>query len=125
VRHVNRKNWWHVPPRDPRAYLKRGKFFAASFAEAEFWGRPLNEPFRVQIRRPLVGDEATIEVQLFGRRVSEEDISMEKRWTLDAKIKKEALRQGYDSVILMTSKGFAKFRAGGKIPNSLELNILE
>jgi len=44
VAHVNRKGWWHVPPRDPTAYGKRGKFFASSFREAEFWGRPLDEP---------------------------------------------------------------------------------
>ena len=41
VAHVNRKAWWHVPPQDPMAYRKRGKFFASSFAEAEFDGRPL------------------------------------------------------------------------------------
>jgi hypothetical protein len=41
VAHVNRKAWWHVPPQDPMAYSKRGKFFASSFAEAEFYGRPL------------------------------------------------------------------------------------
>jgi hypothetical protein len=40
VRHINRKAWWHVPPRDPRAYEKRGKFLASSFREAEFYGRP-------------------------------------------------------------------------------------
>ena len=33
---VGRKAWWHVPPMDPRAYKKRGKFFASSFVEAEF-----------------------------------------------------------------------------------------
>lgn len=37
IAHVNRKDWWHVPPRDPSAYSKRGKFFASSFREAEFW----------------------------------------------------------------------------------------
>jgi hypothetical protein len=41
VAHVNRKAWWHLPPQDPMAYRKRGKFFASSFAEAEFYGRPL------------------------------------------------------------------------------------
>jgi hypothetical protein len=33
VAHINRKEWWHVPPRDPSAYSKRGKFLASSFRE--------------------------------------------------------------------------------------------
>lgn len=44
VASVNRKSWWHVPPVDPDAYLKRGKFLASSFEAAEFYGRPLDEP---------------------------------------------------------------------------------
>lgn len=125
VAHVNRKNWWHVPPQDPQAYAKRGKFFASSFAEAEFWGRPLDDPSRVLIARPLVGDEDTIETTLFGHPISTEEIAITERWKLDAKIKKMALAQGYDSVLLMTPKAFAEFRATGKLPRSLELNIFD
>jgi hypothetical protein len=33
IAHVNRKQWWHVPPADPDAYAKRGKFLASSFRE--------------------------------------------------------------------------------------------
>jgi hypothetical protein len=57
VSHINRKDWWHVPPLDPDAYRKRGKFLASSFAEAELYGRPLDTPQRVTIANPLVGDE--------------------------------------------------------------------
>ena len=60
VAHVNRKQWWHVPPADPAAYSKRGKFLASSFSEAEFYGRPLDVPERVTIKMPLVGDESAI-----------------------------------------------------------------
>jgi|SRR5712664_745984 len=124
VRHVNRKNWWHVPPRDPKAYLKRGKFFASSFREAEFWGRPLDEPQKVYISRPLIGDEPTIEKQLFGRTVSHEDISMDKRWSLDARMKKAAVAMGYDSIILLGPKAFSVFKATGKLSRRIELNVL-
>jgi hypothetical protein len=124
IAHVNRKDWWHVPPRDPSAYSKRGKFFASSFREAEFWGRPLDEPQRVTIKRPLVGDEDTIEMILFARRVSSEDIAMEKRWVLDARIKKAALAHGYDSIVLMTPQAFSAFNSIGTLPRSMELNIL-
>ena len=124
IRTINRKEWWHVPPRDPDAYAKRGKFFASSFSEAEFWGRPLDEPQKVAISCPLVGDEATIERTLFGRLVSSEEISIEERWTLDAKMKKAALAKGYDSILLLSPKAFSTFKDTGKSPRSMELNIL-
>jgi hypothetical protein len=112
IAHVNRKEWWHVPPQDPKAYAKRGRFLASSFREAEFWGRALDEPQRVEITRPLVGDEEGIERTLFGRCVSHEDIGMEERWALDAKLKAAALAKGYDSIVLMTPKAFSEFSAG-------------
>lgn len=124
VAHVNRKMWWHVPPRDPSAYGKRGKFLASSFREAEFWGRPLDEPQRVAISKPLIGDEETIEKKLFGRRVSSEDITIEERWKLDAKMRRAALRKGYDSLVLMAPNAFAEFQSTGKLPRSMELNVL-
>jgi hypothetical protein len=124
VRHVNRKEWWHVPPQDPSAYQRRGKFLASTFAEAEFWGRPLDESQRVRVARPLIGDEGTIERALFGRSVSAEDISMKQRWALDAKIKKAAVGRGYDSIVLMSPKSFSAYRATGKLPRSIELNVL-
>lgn len=124
IAHVNRKKWWHVPPRDHTAYSKRGKFLASSFREAEFWGRPLDEPQKVTVTRPLIGDEKTIEKVLFGRHLSNEDITIEERWALDAKIKRQALSRGYDSIVLMAAKPFAEFSVTGKLPRSLELNIL-
>lgn len=125
IAHVNRKEWWHVPPRDPAAYGKRGRFLASSFREAEFWGRPLDEPQKVAVKRPLVGDEETIEKELFGQRVSHEDIAVEDRWTIDAKMRRAALAKGYDSILLMAPNAFAQFKASGKVPRSLELNILK
>lgn len=77
VGRINRKYWWHAPPRDPLAYRKRGQFFASTFREAGFWGRPLDEPQRVTIARPLIDEEEMIEKRLFGQRVSSEDITLE------------------------------------------------
>lgn len=123
VVHINRKEWWHVPPRDPRAYSKRGKFLASSFREAEFWGRPLDEPQRVTIAKPLIGNEQTIEKKLLGRRVSSEDITMELRWTIDAMLKNAAIAKGYDSIVLLSDKAFTEFSKSGKTPRSIELNV--
>lgn len=124
IAHVNRKDWWHVPPRDPGAYGKRGKFLASSFKEAEFWGRPLDQPEEVLVARPLVGDENRIEMVLFRKRIFGEDISIERRWEIDAKIKQTALSMGFDSIVLLTPKGFAEFQVTGKVPRSMELNVL-
>jgi hypothetical protein len=124
VAHINRKEWWHVPPRDPSAYSKRGKFLASSFGESEFWGRPLDEPQRVVVSKPLIGDEKTIEKKLFGRHMSSEGITMEERWRLDAKMRRAAQRKGYDSLVLMAPKAFAEFQSSGKLPRSMELNVL-
>lgn len=123
IQHVNRKDWWHVPPTDPNAYKKRGRFLASSFAEAEFWGRPLDEPQRVTIARPLVGDEQTISKTL-GVSPQHEGMTLEQIAAIDAKWRRAALAKGYDSILVMAPKSFASFRATGKIPRSLELNIL-
>ena len=124
VASVNRKAWWHVPPRDLNAYETRGKFLASSYREAEFWGRPLNEAQKVSVVKPLVGDEAAIEKALFGKRISHEGTAMGDRWRLDARMKRAALARGYDSILLMSPQGFRQFRSTGKAPRSMELNIL-
>jgi hypothetical protein len=125
VAHVNRRDWWHVPPRDPDSYKKRGMFLASSFKEAEFWGRPLDRPKRASITHPLIGDEKTIERTLFGRTVSDENITLEMRWMLDAKMRRAALARGYDSIVLMAPKSFHALRKIGKLPRSLELNVFD
>ncbi len=124
IAHINRKKWWHVPPRDRSAYRKRGKFFASSFREAEFWGRPLDKPEKVKIARPLIGDEGSIEKKLFARRISRQGMTAQERWVLDAKMKRAAIVKGYDSIVLMTPKGISEFRVSGKMPRSIELNVL-
>ncbi len=114
-----------MQPQDPKAYNKRGKFLASSFREAEFWGRPLDESQRVAIANPIIGDERTIERRLLGCQVGSEDMTIEARWALDARLRKAALAQGYDSIVLMTDKAFKEFTRSGRIPRSIELNIFQ
>ena len=125
VRHVNRKDWWHVTPVDPRAYEKRGKFFASSFREAQFYGRPSDVPEKVTIACPLVGDNDTIERKLIGRVESHTNITVRERFALDAKLRHAALRKGYDSIVLMSDRAFQKFTKEGRIPRRIELNIVD
>lgn len=125
IAHINRKLWWHCPPQDPKAYDKRGKFYASSFQEAEFWGRPLDIPERVKVKNPLVGDERTIMMRLRLPLLKEGGLSLEKRFAIDRRMKSAALRLGYDSILLMSPRAFARYKSGRKIPRSLELNVLE
>ena len=135
IQRINRKDWWHVAPVDRNSYSKRGKFLASTYREAEFWGRPNDRPERVTVRNPLVGDEATIELTLLGRYESKswpdiaEDIAAgkafaERRYALDAKLYKAGLAKGYDAIVLLSPSSFAKFKAEGRIPLSIELNLL-
>ncbi len=129
VSHINRKDWWHVPPLDPTAYRKRGKFLASSFGEAEFYGRPLDEPQRVKIANPLLGDEQSIWRVLFGKVIPvpepEERNFLKERLALDARMKRAALSHGYDSIVILHPTTFATFKKTGKIPRSIELNLLD
>ena len=128
VSHINRKDWWHVPPLDPAAYQKRGKFLASSFGDAEFYGRPLDEPQRVRIANPLVGDEETVWRCLFGKVISvpepEEPEFVKERLAIDARMKRAAVAKEYDSIVIMHPTTFAAFKKTGKIPVSIELNVL-
>lgn len=125
IRHINRKAWWHVPPMDPLAYEKRGKFLASSFGEAEFYGRPHDIPERVAIAIPVVGDDRYIETTLIGRVESAPNMSVPKRLALDARLRRAALRRGFDSIVLLTPKGFRALRRSGAIPRSIELNVVD
>ncbi len=124
IEHINRKRWWHVKPSDARAYEKRGKFLSSSFQEAEFYGRPGDQPEKVIIASPLVGDNDTIERKLLGRVESHPEITVRARFALDGKLRRAALRKGYDSIVLMSKPGFQKFKSKGTIPRSIELNIV-
>jgi len=124
VAHVNRKQWWHVPPVDPDAYKKRGKFYSVSFAAAEFGGRPLDEPEKVTISKPLVGDEKRI-ASVLGIPPQRDGMTLEQIAKHDALWKNAALKKGFDAIVLMSPKCFAEWKSVGKIPRSIELNVLE
>lgn len=109
---------------DIRAYQKRGKFFASSFREAEFYGRPNDQPERVSIVSPLIGDNDGIERKLLGKVESHSEITVHKRLSLDAKLRRAALRMGFDSIVLLTAPALNALRKEGKIPRSIELNVL-
>lgn len=125
VNYINRKYWWHVTPVDRLGYQKRGKFFSSTYTRAEFYGRPNDEPERVSIKKPLVGDANTVEIRLLGKVKGFDGMSIQRRLALDARMKRIALRKGYDSIIVFAETGLKRFRKEGKIPRNIELNVVD
>lgn len=124
IAYLKRKQWWHVPPQDPNAYSKRGKFYSATYREAEFYGRPNDSPEKVTVERPLIGDEKTIS-KVLGIPPQRDAMTLEEIAERDARWRNAALAKGYDSIVLIVPKAFAEFKASGKLPRSIELNILK
>lgn len=124
---INRREWWHVPPQDNTAYQKRGKFYSSSFEEAEFYGIKGNaQPEKVNVQNVLVGDENFVQKTLFGQVQNvDQEMSIAERFALDAKMAQKAKSLGYDSIAVLSPKGFENYQNTGKLPKSIELNTLE
>ncbi|MBI2098502.1 hypothetical protein HYW39_02565 [Candidatus Curtissbacteria bacterium] len=136
INKINNSLWWHVPPRDPEAYKKRGKFFASTFNQAEFYGRPNDVPEKVSISNPLYGfsefeivkvlfpDETVAEFETFLSAGSDYKESWyEERIRWDAKMYRKAREMGYDAIVLFGSNG-RKYLEKNRKPHSIELNLL-
>ena len=95
---------------------------ASSYKEAEFYGRPIDTPFSVNIKNPLIGDEKTI-LKILNLEAIDENASIDKRFALDNKMKVEAVKRGFDSIVLFSTKGYQKYLQTGDIPRSIELNV--
>ncbi len=127
VARINRKDWWHVRPNDPSAYVKRGKFYSSTFQESLFWGRPLDAPERIKVWNPLIGDEREVWRVLFGKQMRCPGLSSQRlltwRWRVDAQMRMAALKKGYDAIAILSPPAFKKFKTG-QLPYSIELNVL-
>jgi hypothetical protein len=125
IQHVNKKDWYHTPPAEGQAaYAKRGQFFASNYKDAEFYGRPLDEPQNPQIKKPLVGDETAIAKEL-GIAPQKEGMTREQIAEHDKQWGSAAKQKGYDSILLMSPDQWKEFQSTGKIPRSLELQHLD
>jgi hypothetical protein len=73
------------------------------------------------------GNRAAMRVPLWliGRVESAPNMSVPKRLALDAKLRDAALQKGFDSIVLLTPIGFRQFKNKGRIPRSMELNVVE
>ena len=48
----------------------------------------------------------------------------ERRYVLDARLYEAGRAQSYDAIVLLSPSNFAKFKSEGRIPLSIELNLL-
>ena len=129
---INNSDWWHVTPRDPNAYSKRGKFLASTYRQAEFYGRPNDIPEKVFITNPVYGfSEREILKQLFPKRNNgflQDDDEKDKFWyqkriEQDAAMFKKAKSLGYDAIVLVAEIGRKELERNRK-PRSIELNLV-
>jgi len=132
IHKINTSYWWHVTPQDPDAYRKRGKFFASTYKQAEFYGKPNNVPEKVKILNPLWSDsEIDIIKVLFPDSYQEKYKSVsspestyyyKNRITLDGQMHKQAKEMGYDAIVLLGATGIKELERNRK-PRSIELNL--
>jgi hypothetical protein len=129
INRINRKVWWHCTPIDPQSYGKRGKFFSSTYREAEFYGRPNDEPERVTVTNPLIGDNDSIETALLGAPAARKPYAWrtaaDEQFKIDAKLYEAGRKQGYDAIVLMSPVNYARFISEGRLPLSIELNLLK
>jgi len=82
---------------------------------------------RVQVCNPLVGSEDHV-LHALGILIHypepEDARFYEKRLALDAKMRDAALAKGYDSIAIIHPTTFVVFKKTGKVPRSIELNVL-
>jgi len=132
IKKINDSLWWHTPPLYSIEYQQRGKFLESTYRQAEFYGRPNNEPERVEIRNPIYGfSEFEILRILFGRSAKEYHKSVftcdnelyATRLRLDTMMHGKAKELGYDAIVLMSRSGRQLLQSGIK-PHAIELNLV-
>lgn len=128
---INRSLWWHVHPADLGSYKKRGKFLASTYQQAEFYGRPNDNPEKVAVNNPLYGfSEVQILKKLFPKEygklyqgvLKEDNGWYKRRINLDRKIYMKARRKGYDAIVLLGVSA-KKYLIKNIKPRSIELNL--
>jgi len=135
IQKINAGKWWHVIPHDLEAYKKRGKFFASTYLQAEFYGLPNDVAEKVTIRNPVFGfSEEEIWKQIipnYGNNKLMMDILHDKndeswydrRTEVDSMMCYAAKKLGYDAIVLICKNGHKALLKNRK-PKSIELNLL-
>ncbi len=133
INKINQSLWWHVTPGDPNAYKKRGKFFASTYTQAGFYGRPNDISEKIKISNPVYGtSEINILKVLFPvdyKKLYPFILDDRKDWykrriQLDSKMYQKAKSMSYDAIVLLGSNA-NKYLMKNRKPHSIELNLCE
>ena len=120
---INKKEWWRTFLPNKEEIKKRGVFFTSSFKQAEFYGRPLDAPFKVVIKNPYISTPSKLDKDILGKILNEDGQIIKERFDNDTKIKSILSAKGYDSIIIVPDNYISKLFDTGKLPKSIELNI--
>lgn len=118
---INQREWWRTWV-NKEALQERGLFLVSSFRYAEFYGRPLNNPFKVDLKNPLIGDEAFV-MDFLGLSVPHEDMSGKEILEMEAKKMSAGIAKGFDSIVIISPNEFKKLKESGRLPNGYELQV--
>lgn len=121
IKRINQREWWRTRV-NKDVLQERGLFLVSSFRYAEFYGRPLDNPFKVDLKNPLIGDEA-FAMGILGLPVPREDISGKEILEMEAKKMSVGIAMGFDSIAIMSPNEFKKLKEIGRLPNGYELQI--
>lgn len=119
---INKKHWWRTALPKKEEIEKRGLFFTSTYEEAEFYGRPLDTPFKVKINKPYYTCPSLLDKSVLGYKLKD-DVEIEKRFRADELIKSKLQIEGYDSVVLVSDFHFEKVLKSGRLPKIIELNL--
>lgn len=120
VEQLNSKQWWRTAINDD-AIKSRGLFLSSTYEGAEFYGKPINTPFKVNVKNPLIGDEISIMNTLGINFVDPSTI--QERFDLDKQMRDVGVKKGYDSIALISRNSFNQYKKTGQLPNDIELNV--
>jgi hypothetical protein len=122
---INRHEWFHVRPyAAPGCYTERGRFYAATYCKAAEYGKPFLYPDRVFVANPLIGEDADTDFALFGHHLKSRG-TYRGLCRNEATRKRAALRQGFDSILLLPPGGIVRFVKTGRIPAKAELCLVD
>ncbi|KKU48520.1 MAG: hypothetical protein UX68_C0012G0032 [Parcubacteria group bacterium GW2011_GWA2_46_9] len=131
INKINQSLWWHVTPKDFTAYKKRGKFFASTYKQAEFYGRPNDGSERIKISNPIYGTSgiSILKVlfpidykKLYTSVMEDHKDWYKRRIKLDSKMYRKAKSMGYDAIVLLGNNANGYLMKNRK-PYSIEVNL--
>ncbi len=131
IKRINQREWWRTWI-NKQALKERGLFLESCFRSAEFYGRPLDNPFKVNLKNPLIGDDEFV-MSTLGlppivwasykdgmEEISEKENKIIKMQSVKMRI---AMDMGFDSIAILSANDFKRLKEKGRLPNGYDLQV--